>query len=446
MHEHRESDPGRTKAFGPAGKREIFSWAMFDFANSSYTTVVLTAVFNAYFVGVIAGGNAASSRGSATLAWTTVLALSNFLVLLSAPFIGALADHLACKKRFLLWSTAGCVLSTAALSLVGPGDLFAAAVFLVCSSFLFATGEDLIAAFLPEISTPEHMGRISGYGWSLGYIGGLSVLALCLLYIHAAEAAGAGPEQFVPLSMLIVAGSYALGSIPTFMWHRERAVAGDAAGRPSWIEAFRRVRNTLVEARRFEDLFRLLLCIAVYTCGINTVVVLAAIYAQEVIGMTSTEIVSLILVLNLAAAVGAFAFGHAQDRFGSVPTLGFTLLLWILASGFGVFAEDKSDIWIVGNLIGIAMGASQSAGRGLVGQFTPPGRSAEFFGLWGLAVKLSAIVGPMTYGLLSYGSGGNHRLALLSTVVFFIAGLGLLHGVDEQRGREAALLAAADGV
>ncbi len=426
--------PGKAPSRQQAGPREIFAWAMFDFANSGYTTVVLTAVFNVYFVSVVAGQFA---EGSATLLWTIAVGIANALVLLSAPFLGALADERASKKGFLALSTVGCVLTTALLAVVGPGDVALGMVLLVLSAFLFATGEDLIAAFLPEIATVENMGRISGYGWSLGYIGGLLVLALCLAYNRVTEAAGLGASEFVSGAMLIVAASYAVASIPTFVWLKERAVPTEAE-RGRWTAAFTRLRHTLAEARRFRDLFRLLAAITTYTCGVHTVVVLAAVYARQVAGFDNQETLVLILVVNIAASAGAFLFGHLQDRIGSVRTLGYSLLIWIAATGLAIFATSKVEMWVVGHLIGFTMGASQSAGRALVGQFTPRTRTAEFFGLWGVAVKLSAVIGPLTYGLIDYLTGGNHRLALVSTLVFFVAGLALLRGISEDRGRNAA--------
>jgi UMF1 family MFS transporter len=169
------------------------------------------------------------------------------------------------------------------------------------------------------------------------------------------------------------------------------------------------------------------------------VVVLAAIYAQEVIGFDTQSLIVLIMVVNVTAAVGAFICGHLQDRMGSVPTLAITLLIWIVAVIVALFASDRADMWIAGNIIGLAMGASQAVGRALVSKFSPTERAGEFLGLWGLVNRLSAIVGPLSYGLINYWSHGNHRLSLLSTLSFFIAGLVLLSKVNESRGKAAAL-------
>ena len=418
-------------------RREIFSWAMYDFANSGYTTVVLTAVFSAYFVGVVAA-NGAGRDGSATLLWTLATAIANGLILLSAPVIGAIADARASKKRFLAFTTIGCVASTALLALAGPGDVWLAMTLVIFSAFMFGSGENLIAAFLPEISKPEHMGRISGYGWTLGYLGGLLVLGICLAVVMAGQARGATAAQYVPITLLITAGAFALASLPTFLWLRERAVPRRSPGTGYVRAGFAQLRRTFNEAHRFKDLTRFLVALMLYQCGVYTVIVLAAVYAQEAMGFSTFDNIVLILIVNFTAAVGAFTFGHVQDRLGSVPTLGITLLLWIAALVIAYFATERPMFWLAANLIGLAMGSSQSAGRAVIGLFTPPARSAEFFGLWGFATKLAAIVGPLSYGFITYLTHGNQRLALLATVIFFVAGLAVLLSVNEKRGRASA--------
>jgi UMF1 family MFS transporter len=202
---------------------------------------------------------------------------------------------------------------------------------------------------------------------------------------------------------------------------------------------FAQLRRTLSEAHRFKDLARFLVTLTLYQCGVYTVIVLAAVYAQEAMGFSTSDNIVLILVVNLTAAAGAFTFGHVQDRIGSVPTLAITLLLWIVALVLAYFATERALFWVAANLIGLAMGSSQSAGRAVIGLFTPPARSAEFFGLWGFATKLAAIVGPLSYGFIAYLTHGNQRLAVLATTMFFVAGLVVLLGVNERRGRAHAL-------
>jgi len=422
----------------PVARREIFAWAMFDFANSGYTTVVLTAIFNAYFVSVVAGGSAGDA-GRATLLWTVATSIANVLVLLSAPVIGAMADHTAHKKLFLLVASAGCVLFTALLGVVGPGDVALGMTLIVLSAFLFHTGEDLIAGFLPEIASPQDMGRISGYGWSLGYFGGMLVLGACLAVVSWGQSQGMGASDYVPFTMWITAGAFVLAALPTFIWLRERALPQPHDGWSAVVAAgFRRVGETLSHVRQHRDLFRFLVALAIYYCGIYTVIVLAAVYAQQVMGFTTADTIVMILVVNATAALGAFGFGHLQDRLGSVKTLAITLMVWIAALSMAYYNETRAGFWVVANLVGLALGSSQSAGRALIGIFSPPARSAEYFGLWGLAAKSASVIGPLCYGLVTWWSHGNQRLALLSTALFFVLGLLVLLTVNERRGREAA--------
>ena len=412
--------------------REAWAWAMYDFANSGYTTVVITAIFNAYFVAEVAG-----RAPWATFAWTAALAVSYALIAVTAPLIGAYADARAAKKRLLFLTTCGCVVFTAGLACIGRGDLAAGIALVVASNFFFGTGENLAAAFLPEIARGEALGRVSGWGWSLGYLGGLAALGLCLAYVTYAQARGAPPTEFVPVTMLITAGLFALATLPTFLLLRERASPAAGGGAPG--TAWSRLARTAARARLYTDLWRFLACLVFYQAGIQTVVALAAVYAQEAMGFTTRDTLVLIIVVNVTAAAGAFAFGELQDRLGHVRTLALTLLGWIAAVLLAWAAEGPGLFWAAANLVGLCLGSSQSAGRALAGYLSPPSRAAEFFGLWGLAVKLSAILGPLTYGAVTWMTQGNHRVAILATGLFFIAGMAILAGVDAGRGRAAAL-------
>ena len=416
--------------------REVFAWAMYDFANSGYTTVVITAVFNAYFVRVVAG-----NAPWATLLWTVTLAVSYAAVVATAPAIGAWADLRAAKKRLLWITTAGCVAGTAALGIAGPETLVLTCVLVAVSNFFFGTGENIAAAFLPELARGEAIGRVSGWGWSLGYLGGMLTLGLCLVYVTLAERAGYGAEHFVPVTMLITAGMFMLAALPTLLVLRERAVPQAGTGRGAVASAFARLADTAHHARRYRDLARFLACLVFYQAGVQAVVALAAIYAQEAMGFDTSETIVLILAVNVTAALGAFAFGYVQDRLGHVPTIALTLVGWIVMIVLAWWATDRTTFWIAANLAGICLGSSQSAGRALVGYLSPSGHRAEFFGLWGLAVKLSSILGPVTYGLATWLSDGDHRRAMLITGIYFLVGLGILATVNTRRGRMAALRA-----
>ena len=422
----------------PVVHSEVLAWAFYDFANSGYTTVVLTTIYSAFFVAAIAGGLAETSPGLPTLLWTISVALANFFVLLSAPVIGAIADYRACKKRFLAVSTVVCVLGTALLGFAAPGDVTLAMALVVLSAIAFASGENLIAAFLPEIARGDNMGRVSGYGWSLGYFGGLLTLGICLGYITWADSRGQSAVDYVPVTLWITAAIFAIAALPTFIWLRERSKPQSAASGWTLVrQGFAEVRETLTHASRYQDLFRFLLSLTAYQAGVATVIVVAAIYAQDVMGFDSTQLITLIMVVNLTAAVGAFLFGFLQDRFGSVPSLAGGILVWILAILVTMVASQSWHVWLAANLMGLAMGSTQAGGRALIGRLTPHGRNAEFFGLWGLASRAAAIVGPLAYGAVNRLTEGDHRLALLSTLALFILGLLLLFTVSEARGVSA---------
>ena len=420
-------------------RREVWAWAMYDFANSGYTTVVITAVFSAYFVAEVAG-----NAPWATFAWTAALAVSYALVMLTAPVIGAYADARAAKKRLLLFTTFGCVTFTAGLALAGRGDVVVGVTLIILSNFFFGTGENLIAAFLPELAEGEGMGRVSGWGCSLGYFGGLVSLGASLAYVTWAQARGMPATAFVPVTMLITAAIFALAVLPTFFLLKERAVVQPGDGWPVRA-AFAQLRETLRTAHRYRDLRRFLLCLVFCQAGIQTVIALAAIYAQQAMGFTTRDTLLLILVVNVTAAIGAFGFGYVQDRLGHVRTIVLTLTGWIITVLLAWAAEGPALFWVAANLVGVCLGSSQSAGRALVGYLSPPGRQAEFFGLWGLAVKFSSILGPLTYGVVTWLSGGDHRLAILITGAYFLAGLAIVAGVDAARGRAVALSVGAGG-
>jgi UMF1 family MFS transporter len=408
---------------------------MYDFANSGYTTVVITAVFNAYFVAEVA-----QNASWATFAWTCALAVSYIAIIVTAPLVGAYADAHGAKKKLLAVTTAGCVVFTAALALAGPGELWLAIALVALSNFFFGTGENLIAAFLPELAHEEAMGRVSGWGWSLGYCGGLVALGLALAYATWAQAHALPAVHFVPVTMLITAAFFAVSSLPTFLLLRERAQPQGESGAVV-RETFARLRVTLRAASRYVDLRRFLVAVVFYQAGIQAVVALAAVYAQQAMHFSTRETLMLILVVNITAAAGAFLFGYVQDRLGHIETLAATMVGWILAIVLAYFAQGAGLFWTAANLVGICLGSSQSAARALVAYLSPADRSAEFFGLWGLAVKLSAVLGPLTYGFVTWFSNGDHRLAILFTGAYFGIGLAIVSCIDVVRGRNAALSA-----
>lgn len=415
-------------------KREVFGWAMYDFANSGYTTVVITAVYATYFVGGIA-----QKAEWATFAWTLALSISYAIVMLTMPSIGAYADLRAAKKRLLMIFTAGCVVGTLGLAFTGPGTVALAFCLIIISNLFYSYGETLTAAFLPELAKPDALGKVSGWGWSFGYFGGMLALGICLGYVLWAQGQGMSADQFVPVTIVITALIYGAAALVTFKLLSERAMPKPDAMQTSGFKAsFAQLKASLAQLKNFPDFKTLLLCAVFYQGGVMVAISIAAIYAEQVIGFQPQETMMLIFALNLAAAVGAFAFGYFQDRVGHKIGLGVTLLGWIATCAIAALTTTKGGFWYAAALAGICMGSSQSAGRAMAGLFAPQAQLAEFYSLWGFATRLASIIGPLAYGSMTWATGGNQRMAIASTSVLFIAGLIVLARIDVERGKAAA--------
>jgi UMF1 family MFS transporter len=414
----------------PVRRRELWAWAGFDFANSGYTTVVITAIFSAYFVGVVAQG-----ADWATFAWTAALSLSYLIIMAMAPFLGLYADAHARKKSLLLITTLACGIGTAALWFCGPGDVALALLLIVITNAAFGTGENLIAAFLPELASDNGMGRLSGYGWAFGYVGAVLLLGVCLFWVQTAGDRGTDTGSAVRDTMLFTAITLCVAALPTFLILKERIRPIPRSTATLWVASLQRWRGILTGASDLPQLGRFLACIVAYQAGVGTVITIAAIYTQQALGFTTAESIQLILLVNVTAALGALAFGQLQDRIGHQWALGLSLMGWLLAILLLALSDARPVVWAAANLAGICMGASQSAGRALVGVLCPPNREAEVFGLWGLAVKASMVLGPLAYGVISWLTDGRHEIAMMATALFFIAGLLLLARVDVAQGR-----------
>ena len=309
-------------------RRELWAWAMYDFANSGYTTVVITTVFSTYFVGVVAAG-----KTWGTLAFTAALSLSYLVVMLTMPSLGARADAKAAKRRLLFTSTVGCVAATWFLALVGPGDIALGVLVLAVSSYCYCVGESVVAAFLPEIARPEALGRVSGWGWGFGYFGGMLTLGLSLALVAWASGRGLAASEYVPYVMLLTGVIFAIAAIPSFVFLRERNLPTHRMA-DGWLQ---RLRNAWREtSEHFPDFRLLLICGAFYHAGIAVVVTLAAIYATEAMGFTMAQTMALVFAVNIGAAAGALTFGHLQDRIGHKKALSITLWGWIVMVLVGV--------------------------------------------------------------------------------------------------------------
>lgn len=409
---------------------------MYDFANSSFTTLIVTVAYSVYFVQVVAGHlSRPGQEGAAERIWFWGYSVSMLIVAVLSPILGALADARAAKKTFLLWSSLLCIICTALLTFVHAGDIWLGLVLFGVANIAFDLGFLFCSAFLVEITTPEKMGRISGYGWGLGYLGGLASLALAYPFIK-----GGFAEANLPLyrlSFAMTAVFFLLASLPTLWFLKERAVPQPSAGTPIWKEAIVRLTRTARQLGRYRDLCAYLIAYLIYTDAINTVIVAAGIFANKVLDFSPGDLIIYFLITQVTAGLGAVWFGRLADRIGAKRTIRLTLVAWTVLVILAALVRTHGQFYVIGLLAGAVLGANQSASRTLLGQFTPVGRQAEFFSFFSVTGKFAAVIGPLVYAEVTAWSG-SQRWAILSMAIFFVIGLFAFRAVDEQRGIAAA--------
>ena len=439
-----------SNAVSPRVERsQVLGWCLFDVANSSYTTAIITVFFGRIFAEVIVGPSQDTSNPFAlgNFWWSLLLSISWLLAALIGPFLGAMSD-LGRRKQFLAASVALCVLNTALLYTAGPGMILWASALVVVSNLGFALSENFISAFLPHISTPENIAKISGWSWGLGYFGGIACISICAALVQVSDY---GVDNFSSLRWIgpITAAFFLVFSIPTFLLVKEPSThVGKKFSFASALQnAYSEFGQTFVKLREFPDLARFLLSFFFFYGGLSIVISFSAMYAAQVVGLKdSTWQLIFFLVINVSAAVGAVLFGYVQSKIGALKTVDLTLLIWIatilgiyflpqIAASFGT-SELRYPFIAMGTMAGGCLGATQSASRALVGLLSPVERSGEFYGFWGLAGKLAAVSAVLSFGALQMAF--DLETAMLLCSLFFVAGLLINRTVKEDRGLRRA--------
>jgi UMF1 family MFS transporter len=432
-----------------ASRKELFGWAMFDFANSSYTTVIITVVFCIIFPRLIVGDGPEFRLGN--LLWSTALSISYLMVLLSAPFLGAIMDYAGSKKKFLFASCLLTVAATAALYFVRPGNVILGMLLIVLSNIGFSYSESFVSSFLPGLGPPKDLGKISGYAWGLGYFGGLMSTAIVIFGL------GAGVytlENFTRLRMVGPATAlfFLIAAIPTFLWVKETTVRRTLTDHENYFTVgFKRLKKTCGDIRDYRDLMVLLSSFFFAYAGLSIVISFAFIYGDQVVKWSSTTQIMMFVITQFTAAGGAFLFGILQDTWKAKQTFIVTLLIWVVAvsliygvSGVTAFVnslmntslKEEHIFLIIGSIAGLGLGSTQSACRAMVGLFAPDTKAGEFFGLWSFTSRLSAIFGLMGLGLLQ-ALFGLQQAVLVCSIFFFVA-MVIVFFVNEERGKLVA--------
>lgn len=416
-------------------RREILSWGLFDFANSPFTTLVVTFIYSKYFAQSIAPDDI-----TGTVLWSRGVTISALVVASLSPFLGALADRGGYRKRFLMIATYVCIGGTVALFGILPGQVMAALICFVIANIGFELGMVFYNAFLPDIAPPDRIGRISGYGWALGYLGGLLALIVALVTLVQPEVPWFGLSkdagQNIRASTLLVAMWFGLFSLPMFLWVKEDKSRISRQGRII-ADTTRQLRETARQIREYRQIIRFLVARLLYNDGLVTIFQFAAIYAGVVFGFDFKELLVFGIVINIMSGLGAFGLGFLDDYLGGKRTIMISLFGLVLATLTAVLAPSRAWLWAAGILVGIFAGPNQSASRSLMARFVPPDKENEFFGFFAFSGKLTAFLGPFLLGVLTQVFG-SMRVGISVVLVLFVLGMTLLARVDEQEGIAAA--------
>ena len=418
-------------------RRTILAWYFYDWANSGFTTLVVTFVYATYFTKAIAPNEVLG-----TAWWSRGISLTSVVVVLLSPVLGAMADRGGLRRTMLVLTSGLCIAASAALTFVAPGTPHAAlraVALLVAANVGFELGIVFYNAYLPDIASPERIGRVSGIGWAIGYVGGLGALVVALVGFVQPEVPWFGMTKAAGFNIratnLLVAAWFIVFALPFFVLAPRDAVRGPA--RVDVAGAFRELWATFRQVRRFRDAARLLLARLFFNDGLNTVYSFGGIYAAGTFGMSFSEILVFGIVLNVMAGLGALAFGFVDDRIGGKRTVQISIAALAAATVLAVLAPSRTWLWVAGILVGVFGGPNQAASRSLMGRFTPRERESEFFGFFAFTGKLASFFGPLLLGAATQAFG-SQRAGLSTVLLFFLLGGALLLSVDERRGIAAA--------
>lgn len=427
-------------------KKQIFGWCMFDFANSSYTTVIITVIFCNIFTKLIVPSEPGTENpySLGNLLWSIAQAVGYLLVVISAPIIGAITDFSPTKKKALILTSFMCIVPTALLYYVEPGMVALAMILVILSFFSFTSTENIVSSFLPFLGDKNELGKISGYAWGIGYFGGLGSVALVQTLGDIDIANYENLKWVGPYTAIF----FFIAAIPTFLFLKEPEVKSVLPPGVTYIKhATFVVIRTLKDAAKFKDLMIYLFSLFFAMASHGIVIGFAFIYGEQEIGLSPSQVAFMFIFLQISAALGAFAFGVLQDSYGAKKTFNLTLYLWIFTCSLIYFVKDISVIaidnlglnwtpqWIfivIAVLAGLGIGSTQSASRAIVGLFSPATKTGEFYGLWGLSGKVAAAVGLLALGGLQ--TIFTLRNSFLIVALFYFLSLVVNFFVDEKRG------------
>ncbi|MDY7034623.1 MAG: MFS transporter [Thermodesulfobacteriota bacterium] len=423
-------------------RRTIWSWCMYDWANSAFATTVLAAILPVYFSSLVPESGVTFRWGTLTYAtsasglWAYSISFSVLIVALAAPVLGALADFSSSRKVFLFCFTYTGAALTSLLYFVQGGDWQLCLGLFLGANIGFAGSMPFYNAFLPEVTPEGKMDWISGKGYAFGYLGGGLLLAIQVLIIKYHDAFGIAEQSMgIRISLASVGIWWGLFAVPLFLWVPEpRHFHARPAGFSYLTYGFARFFKTLGCLGKYQDLLWFLLAFLVYNDGIQTVIAMAGIFGKTALGLDTGTLIGTLLMTQIIALPGALLFAKLAERIESKGAIMMTLILWIGIIIYAYFLTSALEFWILGGLVGLVLGGSQAISRSLYGQLIPLARAAEFFGFFTISAKFASIFGPLIFGLITDLSE-NPRNAVVSVALFFGLGMILLSRVNVERGK-----------
>ena len=400
-------------------KKQVGAWALFDFANSVYPAVVISVVFQVFYIETVVGN--ADSMGDWW--WGRAVSLSALIVAVTSPVLGAIADRAGLRKRFLAFYVMICVTGVALFTTLGPGMVAWGFVVFVFANVGFEGCLVFYNAYLPDIAPPEKQGWVSGLGFGSGYVGSALGLLLAIPLIATS----------VDLVWVMVALFFIVFSIPSFLFLPKDEEGDMSVGRAAvWgITGFRQIVGEVLKEK---ELSRFLLAFFFYIDGVLTAIYMSSTVASTTFGYTDNERIYLYIGLQIFALIGAFSLAKPTDRIGPKKVISGVLVLWTLVA-VGLYFIPDSKVWFaaLAFIAGFGLGSVQAASRAFMAALIPEGKEAEMFGFYALCGKSSSMIGPFVFGYIAVTTGGNQRLAVAAISVLFILGLALLQRVNDPR-------------
>jgi len=376
-----------------AAIRSRRSWYFYDFGNSAYASVILLAVYAAYFKDVVVGG------AEGTRLWGISVGIAAILVAVVSPILGTIADSTKSKKKFLIVFTVISVIFTALLFFVGKGDVFLGMLFFILAEIGYRASQVFYDALLTDISTPETIGKISGKGWAIGMLGGIAALVLVLLPIQLIG------NNMIHIAFLITAAFYLLSSIPAYIWIKEEQPENEYTApkvRDTINQAFKSLSHTFRSVKSYKEFIKYMAAFLIYNDGIMMLMDFAAIIGATLFGMQQTQLILFVILIHIAGAAGALLFGRISDKKSSKDAIIISLLILIVSVSGLLFIKNINWFYIIGFFAGFSLSGAQAVSRTMVSQLAPSGKVTEFYGFLSVAGRTSTFIGPLVFGAISF--------------------------------------------